>query len=200
MIISAKIEEHEAPNSQTHTVINARHSFDFSTMSEYLVCLHTCQTCICDATGTILWSRKHSNVQRHAVIRAKHPLCTEQCPANQYILKAKVKDMRDPRAVRPPTTQEYEDNVTIKLDDSENLIDPGTSTMFRRLNILYVADPVQGELNKVRATADHSFVKTLIRYREWLEIKALRSYVHGPVNEPNGEHDVRVIIHEWVSQ
>ena len=87
----------------------------------------------------------------------------------------------------------------MELHGSGQLIDSGTGVSFRRLRVLYVADPVQEESNKIRANTDHSFVKTLISYRDWLDVRNLTSYVHGPVTEPDGQRDVRVLIHEWVS-
>ena len=103
-----------------------RHSPKFSTMSDYLVCLHTCETCICDMTMTILWPKNHGSIQHHAINPNRHPFCTADCPGNIYLLKNSVKDMRDSRAVRLPTKQEYEDNVTMELHGSGQLIDSGT--------------------------------------------------------------------------
>ena len=144
-----------------------RHLPKFSTMSDYLVCLHTCETCICDTTMTILWPKKHGSIQHHAINLNRHPFCTADCPGNIYLLKNSVKDTRDSRAICLPTKQEYKDNVTMELHGSAQLIDPGTSVIFRWLRVLYVADPVQEESNKIHANTDHSFMKTLISYRDW---------------------------------
>ena len=136
---------------------------------------------------TILWPKKHGSIQHHAINPNRHPFCTADCPGNIYLLKNSVKNTRDSRAVHLPTKQEYEDNVTMELHGSGQLIDSGTGISFRRLRVLYVADPVQEELNKICANTDHSFVKTLISYRDWLDVQNLTSYVHGPVTEPDGQ-------------
>ena len=168
-------------------------------MSDYLVCLHTCETCICDTTMTILWPKKHGSIQCHAINLNRHPFCTADCPGNIYLLKNSVKNTWDSRAIHLPTKQEYEDNVTMELHGSGQLIDSGTGVSFRQLRVLYVTDPVQGESNKIRANTDHSFMKTLISYHDWLDVWNLMSYVHGPVTEPDGQWDICVLIYEWVS-
>lgn len=136
-------------------------------MPNYLVCLHTCEECICDTTMTILWPRKHANIQRHAVNPKEHLLSTASCPANRYLSKNVLKDTWDSRAVWHPTQQEYNDNVTTQLHGSGHLIDSVTKVYFRGLKVLYVTDPVQAKLNKVCANMDHSFVKTLISYHDF---------------------------------
>ena len=76
---------------------------------------------------------------------------------------------------------------------------PSNNNSFHVLKIPYVSDPVQVEPNKHCATGDLGFMNTAISFDEWCLIQHLTSHVHGPPQNSNHKKEVRVLIHEWVS-
>ena len=161
----------------------------------YYVCRHTCATCICPETQTILWTNKHGTASRHAVDPGPHPDCNEDCDGNEFL---NVKRKRNVDALRYATIEETEANRPTPTNN-RNEVEPSDNDSFRVLNILYVSDPVQAEPNKHRATGDLGFMNTVISLDEWFLILHLTSHVHGPPQKSNLKKEVRVLIHEWVS-
>ena len=101
-------------------------------------------------------------------------------------------------AVYVATSEDIQLYLPTPLDDNASITTPLCPSS-RVLRILYVADPVQGEQNKRRASSDIGFMTTTIYTREWELVKDLTSHVHRLSPENNGNvRSVRVLIQEWV--
>ena len=161
----------------------------------YHVCRHTCATCICPETQTILWTNKHGTASRHVVNPGPHPDCNEDCDGNQFL---NVKRKRNVDALRYATIKETEANQPTPTNN-RNEVTPSDNNSFHILKILYISDPVQAEPNRHHATGDLGFMNTAISFDEWCLVRHLTSHVHGPPQNSTHKKEVRVFIHEWVS-
>ena len=137
---------------------------------------------------------------RHAVNPKMHWTCNGEWPGYQYLdfnldPHSLVRDMD---AVYVATSEDIQLYLPTPLDDDASIATPLRPSP-RVLRILYVADPVQGEQNKRRASSDIGFMTTTIYTREWELVKDLTSHVHRLSPENNGNaRSVRVLIQEWV--
>lgn len=163
--------------------------------AQYFICKHTCTTCISPQTQTILWPTQHGSATRHAVDPGPHRDCNKDCDGFEFLDPERA---RNPDSVHNATLEELEEHLLTPISNSGQ-VTLSNKRPFRTLQMLYVADPVQGESNKRRATGDLGFMSATIPLDEWYIVQHLKSYVHGPNQTSTTQKTVKVLIHEWVS-
>lgn len=175
-----------------------RRSFIAYAMVKYVICKHTCSNCVNRNTKSILWPSGHNTAQRHACNPGPHKSCTRACPGNKYLSSGTTEP--NGSAVRDATQDDIDKHLHT-LTPFDNASPAPTSipddiSSFRKIEILYVADPVLAETNLHRARKDLGFISTNISQEEWLLIKHMEGHVHR-IN-PEAKQDVKVVIQEWV--
>lgn len=166
-------------------------------MTTYMICGHTCAgDCINTVTGSILWASTKGTCARHAANGNVHKNCNRQCPG--FLSLNGPGKPTHKGFVRRATPEEVDWHLLLPTPIDQEVEIPTARTAgsgFRKIRVLYVADPVLEEPNRHRAKTDIGFISTIISEKDWGFVKHLKGHVHA-INPDAVE--VKVIIQEWV--